>query len=87
MVICREQLKADEEVREKSEVEKKEQRTTMNKHLVGLFGQTKGKRAYEQVWSLRPIYFFKVSGNHYVILSKNGSHLMKKSVPRAEFCR
>ena len=61
MVICREQLKADEEVREKSEVEKKEQRTTMNKHLVGLFGQTKGKRAYEQVWSLRPIYFFKVS--------------------------
>ena len=79
MVICREQLKADEEVREKSEVEKKEQRTTMNKHLVGLFGQTKGKRAYEQVWSPRPIpiYFFKVSGNHYVILSKNGSH--KKS--------
>jgi len=47
-VLIREQLKADEEVREKSEVEKKEQRTTMNKHLVGLFGQTKGKRAYEQ---------------------------------------
>jgi len=50
-VLIKEDLKRREEAEnklEKTEDDKRQQRVTMNKHLVGLFGQTKGKRAYEQ---------------------------------------
>jgi len=50
-VLIKEELKKEEDAEtlgDKSDEAKRLQRVTMNKHLVGLFGQTKGKRAYEQ---------------------------------------
>lgn len=54
-ILLKEEIKAiDQEAAaaaaqdQKDEEEVKDERRAMNKHLVGLFGQTKGRRAYEQ---------------------------------------
>jgi len=47
-ILLKEEIKAMEAADEQGEEDKKTNRLTMNKHLVGEFGQTKGRRAYEQ---------------------------------------
>ena len=47
-ILMNEKFKKYTEDDEKSPEDKKQARMAMNKHLVGQFGQTKGKRVYEQ---------------------------------------